>query len=1509
MRRARTSETWAFTLGSGLVLSLLVAAGTARAAVPNIDLNGAPAGNDFAATFTEGGAAVLLEAATATVTDSDSANLASLTVTITNLLDGASESLSANAGATGITVSYNPATGVLSLTGNRSLANYQTVLRTVSYQNLSDAPSTTARAITFVANDGTSNSIVRTTTLTVVAVNDVPVVDLNGAAAGTSYSTTFTEDGGAVLITASTATVTDLDHANLASLTITISNLLDGALESLSASTGATGIVASYNPATGVLTLTGASSVANYQQVLRTVTYDNTSNTPSTTARTINLAASDGSGWSAVATTTLAIVAANDAPVVDLNGAAAGNDFAATFTEGGAAVLIASATATVSDADSAQLAALNLTITNLLDGPSESLAASPGATGIVASYNPATGVLTLTGASSVANYQQVLRTVTYSNSSEAPSATPRVLTCIATDGAGSSAVSTSTITVVPVNDLPVVDLNGAAAGYDFSAGYTAGGAPVLVAGATATVIDVDSPLLASLTITITNLQGDGLETLSASTAGTAITASYNPATGVLSLTGPDTSAAYQQVLRTVAYQNLSDAPSTTPRSLTFVASDGTDSSVVRTSTVTVVAVNDGPVIDLNGVAAGFDFATTFTEDGGAVPIASAGATVTDPDSANLASLTVTLTSRPDGALESLSASPGATGITVAYNPATGVLSLTGSAAVASYQQVLRTVTYDNTSGTPSTAPRSLTFVASDGTDSSVVRTTTLTVAAVNDVPVLDLNGAAAGNDHATTFTEGGGPVGLVAATATLTDVDSASLASLTVTITNRLDGSAESLAASVAGTAITSSYSAATGVLTLYGSDTVAAYQQVLRTVTYQNTSTAPSTTARSVTFVASDGVGSSAARTCTVTVISVNDVPVIDLNGPGAGHDHAATFTEGGAPVPLAAATATVTDADGDLLVSLAATLTNRLDGAAESLAADTTGTAIAAAYDPATGVLTLNGLDTATAYQQVLRTVTYDNLSTAPSTPARSITFVAFDGTGTSLVRTTTVALVVVDDAPIIDLNGPAVGADFTTSATEDTGPVALAAPGATVTDPEGDLVAWLTATLTNPLDGAAESLAASTSGTVIVATWDAGAGALRLTGADTAARYQQVLRTLTYQNTSQAPDATPRVITFVASDGLAESLVRTTTVSVVATNDPPVLVDPTPTATLSIPSGVTLHFQVAAEDPDGDPLSYAAEPLPPGATLDPGTGIFTWTPGPLDGGVWSITVSASDGLLVAERVVTVVVVITDRDGDGLPDTWEQAHGLDPNSPDSDGDTIADLDEVGDPAAPRDTDGDGILDALDHDSDGDTIADRHEAGDADPGTPPVDTDGDGVPDYRQTDADSDGIPDAEEAGDADLDTPPVDTDRNGVPDFQQTDADGDGVPDGVDNCRLVQNADQSDADGDGRGDACDVDDPDSDHDGVPDEVDNCPAVANPDQRDTDADGLGDACDDDDDGDGILDDIDQCPLVAGSPSAEGCPEAPFDATGCGCASADPGAPLLAVLVLPLLLWRRRRRR
>jgi VCBS repeat-containing protein len=103
--------------------------------------------------------------------------MVSATVTITNLKDGADESLSADVTGTQITAEYESATGVLTLTGEATQAIYQKVLRTVTYNNTSQDPHPANRLIEWTAIDGANQGPVSTTTLTVIPVNDPPVVN------------------------------------------------------------------------------------------------------------------------------------------------------------------------------------------------------------------------------------------------------------------------------------------------------------------------------------------------------------------------------------------------------------------------------------------------------------------------------------------------------------------------------------------------------------------------------------------------------------------------------------------------------------------------------------------------------------------------------------------------------------------------------------------------------------------------------------------------------------------------------------------------------------------------------------------------------------------------------------------------------------------------------------------------------------------------------------------------------------------------------------------------------------------------------------------------------------------------------------------------------------------------------------------------------------------------------------------------------------------------------------
>jgi lipopolysaccharide export system protein LptA len=775
----------------------------------------------------------------------------------------------------------------------------------------------------------------------------------------------------------------------------------------------------------------------------------------------------------------------------------------------------------------------------------------------------------------------------------------------------------------PTLDLDANNSSGLS-GADYGATFTEGSAGVHIADLDAAFSEHHAATLQSLTARITNLQDGIAEALAADTSGTAISASYDAASGRLTLSGSDSVGHYEQVLRTITYHNSSQNPTAGERQIEVTGTDLFGASNTATAHIEVVPVNDAPVVNL-----GSHPDTTFTEGDSPLHITDAGATLTDADSSHLAWLRVTLTNPLDGTHEALLASTAGTAIVGSYDSATGVILLSGNDTVAHYQQVLRSIQYQNDSTDPNPTQRVVTFQASDGSETSSLATAHVNVVPTNEAPVVDL-----GNHPDTTFTEGDSPLHITDAGATLADADSSHLAWLRVTLTNPLDGPHEALLASTAGTAIVGSYDSATGVLLLSGNDTVAHYQQVLRSIQYHNDSTDPNPTQRVVTFQASDGSEASSLATAHVNVVPTNEAPVVDL-----GNHPDTTFTEGGSPLHITDAGATLADADSSHLAWLRVTLTNPLDGPHEALLASTAGTAIVGSYDSATGVLLLSGNDTVAHYQQVLRSIQYHNDSVNPNPTERVISFQASDGSEASSLATARVAVVPVNEAPGLDPG------DVQATFIENGNPLQVTAADAMLTDADSTYLAWLRVTLTNPLDGNHESLAADTAGTSISASYDSASGVLLLSGSDTVEHYQQVLRSVQYHNNSENPNTAERVISFQASDGIDLSSTNSTYLAVQAVNDAPLAAgqayDVRAFQELEVSTPGVL---VGDSDVDGDQLRAVLVSGPTHGWLQlNANGSFDYIPNPAYYGPDSFQYAASDGTAWS-NVATVNINITD-------------------------------------------------------------------------------------------------------------------------------------------------------------------------------------------------------------------------------------------------------------------------
>ncbi|MCF2148535.1 putative Ig domain-containing protein [Desmonostoc muscorum LEGE 12446] len=527
-------------------------------------------------TITSGSASALAyieNAATAidsaiTIADTDSPNLSGATISITSGFVPGEDTL-AFTNQNGISGSYNSSTGILTLTGSATIANYQTALRSITYTNSTDNPTTTPRTVSFVVSDGIANSATISRNIDITAVNDAPVASATNSALAYSENATTVIDSG--------ITLSDIDSTNLSSATVSITAGFASGQDTL-AFTAQNGITGSYNSTTGVLTLTGSSTVANYQTVLRSITYNNSSDNPTTTPRTVSFVVNDGTANSTAVSRNINITAVNDAPVATAtNSALAYTENATTAIDSGI---------TVSDTDSSNLASATVSITSGFISGQDTLAFT-AQNGITGSYNSSTGVLTLTGSSTVANYQTVLRSITYNNSSDNPTTTPRTVSFVVNDGTANSTAVTRNINITAVNDAPVATATNSALAYTENT--------TTAIDSAITVSDTDSSNLVSATVSITSGFISGQDTL-AFTAQNGITGSYNSSTGVLTLTGSSTVANYQTVLRSITYNNSSDNPTTTPRTVSFLVNDGTANSTAVTRNINITAVNDNPVV-------------------------------------------------------------------------------------------------------------------------------------------------------------------------------------------------------------------------------------------------------------------------------------------------------------------------------------------------------------------------------------------------------------------------------------------------------------------------------------------------------------------------------------------------------------------------------------------------------------------------------------------------------------------------------------------------------------------------------------------------------------------------------------------------------------------------------------------------------------------------------------------------------------------------------------------------
>ncbi|HJE24710.1 MAG TPA: VCBS domain-containing protein [Methylorubrum populi] len=244
----------------------------------------------------------------------DSDRDANPTLTVTGVRSGTGSSGFTTVSSEGTTVTTSA--GALTIKADGSY----TFVPGSATQSLQEGDSTIATFTYQVrdTSDPAAQAVMQTLTITIDGANDAAVLDLGGAAtSGIDTVVTFIENGGPLAL-APSLTLVDVDNATLQRAVVTLTNAkaadllavtgtLPGSLSS-SINTSESGKI--------VLTLSGDASVSDYAAALKLVTFQNTSDDPSTETRLVTIVVNDGRVDSLAATASVGVTAVNDPAVI-----------------------------------------------------------------------------------------------------------------------------------------------------------------------------------------------------------------------------------------------------------------------------------------------------------------------------------------------------------------------------------------------------------------------------------------------------------------------------------------------------------------------------------------------------------------------------------------------------------------------------------------------------------------------------------------------------------------------------------------------------------------------------------------------------------------------------------------------------------------------------------------------------------------------------------------------------------------------------------------------------------------------------------------------------------------------------------------------------------------------------------------------------------------------------------------------------------------------------------------
>ena len=472
----------------------------------------------------------------------------------------------------------------LTITGNTSILDIESALRSVIYSNTAEELNGTHRIVEFVVDDNFRGQQLTSTPamthITFIPVNDLPEIVLQSFL-------NYTE--GDIIDVVRDISITDNDGAvvTMALITLTVFDVNE---EEIDIDTNGTDIVAEYSNNNATIQLTGNGTHSEYQQVLTTLTYLHSSENPTASTRIISIVISDGENSSEPVNVLIFFESVNDAPVLDPNGPLSGLKFITEFVEDvTVAVNILSTNFTLFDSDNSSLAYVTLLLVDAPDSDQEFLR--------VYTNDGFTDNQTITidpyyvNFSYVTAFQEALATAQYVNTAEEPTGGIRNVTFIISDGIDHS-VSFACVQVITRNDPPQLDLDGNnTESFNYYTVFVDSGGAIPITSNVVIEDNDDNSAITFFTISLRNPVDGGMEMIMFDLQSS-LNCSYNTPFYIrCDVAGFNTDQVID-ILNSVWYNNTKDEPTLEARQIEFMVSDGFAYSNIASAFINITLVNE-----------------------------------------------------------------------------------------------------------------------------------------------------------------------------------------------------------------------------------------------------------------------------------------------------------------------------------------------------------------------------------------------------------------------------------------------------------------------------------------------------------------------------------------------------------------------------------------------------------------------------------------------------------------------------------------------------------------------------------------------------------------------------------------------------------------------------------------------------------------------------------------------------------------------------------------------------